>query len=226
MKILLVEDNKKVASFIQRGLTSEGYFVEIAYDGKEGYEQVLDEHYDLVILDWMLPFMNGLELLQKIREHHIQVPVLLLTAKDAVDDRVQGLDQGADDYLTKPFAFPELMARIRALSRREIKSSTNNVLKIADLSLDLQTRKVTRGSQLIDLTAKEYGLLEYFLRYQEKVVTRAMIADHVWGQDFDGFTNVIDVYVRHLRKKLDEGFSSTLLHTMRGVGYILSEKQK
>lgn len=224
MKILLIEDDKKIADFIFRGLTAEGYLVEIAINGQEGYEQALDEYYDVILLDWMLPLINGIDLLKKIREYNKKVPILLLTAKDAIEDRVRGLDEGADDYLTKPFAFAELVARIRALGRREqTTQQKKEILMIADLSMNLKNRVVTRSGKVIELTAKEFLLLEYFLRHPEQIVTRSMIADHVWGQDFDGFTNVIDVYVRYLRKKIDAGFSQTLIHTVRGVGYKLSE---
>ncbi len=223
MKILLVEDDKKVADFISRGLTSEGYLVETAINGQDGYEQALDEFYDVILLDWMIPGMSGIELLKKIREQNKQIPILILTAKDSIEDRVRGLDEGADDYLTKPFAFAELVARIRALVRREqTVQQQKEILEIADLQMNLKNHVVTRSGKGIDLTAKEFLLLEYFLRHREKVVTRSMIADHVWGQDFDGFTNVIDVYVRYLRKKIDEGFSESLIHTIRGVGYKLS----
>ncbi len=225
MKILLVEDDKKVADFIYRGLTAEGYLVEIAVNGQDGYEQALDEHYDILLLDWMLPLMNGIELLKKIREQNKQIPILILTAKDSIEDRVRGLDEGADDYLTKPFAFAELVARLRALGRREqTTQQKKQILEVSDLKMDLKSRVVTRGEKGIDLTAKEFLLLEYFLRHHDKIVTRSMIADHVWGQDFDGFTNVIDVYVRYLRRKIDDGFSRSLIHTIRGVGYKLSEE--
>jgi len=222
MRILIVEDEKKVAAFIKKGLEEETYAVDVAYDGEDGLHMGLENQYDLVILDLMLPVIDGLEVLSRLRGEKIETPILLLTAKDSVEDKVTGLNTGADDYLTKPFAFSELLARIRVLLRRG-KAETKTVLQIDGLSLDLVSHKVKRNDEEIDLTGKEYSLLEYFMRNQGKVLTRTMIAEHVWDYNFDTFTNVIDVYVNHLRKKIDKGYPEKLLHTLRGVGYIMKE---
>ena len=220
MRILIVEDEKKVAAFIKKGLEEETYAVDIATDGEEGLHLGEQNQYDLIILDLMLPKINGLDILSRLRSQKIDTPILLLTAKDSVEDKVEGLNQGADDYLTKPFAFSELLARIRVLLRRG-KAESKTTLEIADLTLNLVSHKVNRGTEEIELTGKEYSLLEYFMRNQEKVLTRTMIAEHVWDYNFDTFTNVIDVYVNHLRKKIDKNFSTKLLHTLRGVGYVM-----
>ena len=220
MRILIVEDEKKVAGFIKKGLEEETYAVDVAYDGEEGLHLGAEGQYDLIILDIMLPKVDGLEILSQLRAQGSDVPILLLTAKDAVDDRVTGLNKGADDYLTKPFAFSELLARVRVLLRRG-KAEVKTILQISDLTLDLVSHKVNRGGDEIELTGKEYSLLEYFMRNQEKVLTRTMIAEHVWDYNFDTFTNVIDVYINHLRKKIDKDRQSKLLHTLRGVGYIM-----
>jgi heavy metal response regulator len=220
MHILVVEDEKKVASFIQRGLEAEHYCVDVAPDGEAGLTRLFDGNYDLVILDVMLPKRDGLAVLREVRTRRLDVPVLLLTARDTVADKVAGLDLGADDYLTKPFAFEELLARVRALLRRGAPASTP-ALTAADLRLDPVTRQVTRAGKRIDLTAKEFALLEFFLRQPGRVLSRALIAQHVWGVDFDTFTNVIDVYVNYLRKKIDADFEPKLLHTVRGAGYVL-----
>ena len=220
MRILIVEDEKKVAAFIKKGLEEETYAVDIATDGEEGLYLGEQNQYDLIILDLMLPKINGLDILSSLRSQNIETPILLLTAKDSVEDKVEGLNQGADDYLTKPFAFSELLARIRVLLRRG-KAESKTILEIADLTLNLVSHKVSRGNEEIELTGKEYSLLEYFMRNQEKVLTRTMIAEHVWDYNFDTFTNVIDVYVNHLRKKIDKNFSTKLLHTLRGVGYVM-----
>ena len=222
MRILIVEDEKKVAGFIKKGLEEETYAVDVAYDGEEGLHLGAEGQYDLIILDIMLPKVDGLEILSQLRAQGSDVPILLLTAKDAVDDRVTGLNKGADDYLTKPFAFSELLARVRVLLRRG-KAEVKTILQISDLTLDLVSHKVNRGEDEIELTGKEYSLLEYFMRNQEKVLTRTMIAEHVWDYNFDTFTNVIDVYINHLRKKIDKGRESKLLHTLRGVGYIMKK---
>jgi heavy metal response regulator len=220
MRILIVEDEKKVAGFIKKGLEEETYAVDVAHDGEEGLHLAIEGYYDLIILDLMLPKMGGLEVLSELRGGKKDVPILLLTAKDTVEDRVTGLNKGADDYLTKPFAFSELLARVRVLLRRG-KAEVKTELQIADLSLNLVSHKVNRGGGEVELTGKEYSLLEYFMRNQGKVLTRTMIAEHVWDYNFDTFTNVIDVYVNHLRKKVDKGHSKKLLHTLRGVGYIM-----
>jgi heavy metal response regulator len=222
MRILVVEDEKKVAGFIKKGLEEETYAVDIAHDGGEGFYLGKENQYDLIILDWMLPEMDGLEVLQKLRQSGVDTPILLLTAKDTVEDKVAGLNKGADDYLTKPFAFSELLARVRVLLRRGQKE-TKTTLTLGDLTLDLVSHKVKRGDEDIELTSKEYSLLEYFMRNPGKVLTRTMIAEHVWDYNFDTFTNVIDVYINHLRKKIDKNFSKKLLHTMRGVGYVMKE---
>ncbi|HBR18409.1 MAG: DNA-binding response regulator [Deltaproteobacteria bacterium RIFCSPLOWO2_12_FULL_43_16] len=223
MRILVVEDEKKVAGFIKKGLEEESYAVDVAYDGVEGEYLAATNEYDVVILDIMLPKKSGVDVVKDLRIKGIKIPVLLLTARDAVEDKVKGLDSGADDYLSKPFAFEELLARVRALMRRKDYGITE--LKFADIILDQATRKAKRGDITIDLTSKEYGLLEYFLRNPNKVLTRTMIAEHVWDYTFDSDTNVIDVYVNHLRSKVDKDFPKKLIHTVRGIGYILKEEQ-
>ena len=220
MRILIVEDEKKVAGFIKKGLEEETYAVDVAYDGEEGFHLADMNQYDLIILDLMLPKMDGLEVLTRLRDKKVSTPILLLTAKDAVDDKVTGLNKGADDYLTKPFAFSELLARIRSLLRRG-QVETQTELKVGDLCLDMVSHKVSRNGEEIELTGKEYSLLEYFMRNEGKVLTRTMIAEHVWDYNFDTFTNVIDVYVNHLRKKIDKKYPAKLLHTLRGVGYVM-----
>jgi heavy metal response regulator len=223
MHILVVEDEKKVASFIKRGLEAANYSVDVEHDGETGLSRLLKTDYDLIILDVMLPRVDGLSLMKEIRQRRIEVPVLLLTARVTVADRVMGLDLGADDYLTKPFAFEELLARVRALLRRGA-AAVPAVLAIADLRLDPATREVTRSNERIDLTPKEYALLEFLLRRRDQVLSRAVIAQHVWGVNYDTFTNVIDVYVNYLRNKIDDGFEPKLIHTVRGVGYVLKEE--
>jgi len=224
MRILLIEDEKKVASFIQRGLEAEHYHVDVAHDGETGLLQLFDNEYDALILDVMMPKRDGLSVLREMRMRKLAIPVLMLTARDTVADKVTGLDQGADDYLTKPFAFEELLARLRALLRRG-SSASSPELTLADLRLDLVTHQVTRAGKRIDLTAKEFALLEFFLRQPGRVLSRALIAQHVWGVDFDTFTNVIDVYVNYLRKKIDAEFEPKLLYTIRGVGYVIKEPE-
>ena len=224
MHILLIEDEAKVASFIRRGLEAEHYSVDIASDGEAGLIQVFDQDYDLIILDVMLPKRDGLSVLQEMRRHKLRVPVLMLTARDTVADKVEGLDRGADDYLTKPFAFEELLARIRALLRRGSQTQAA-VLTLADLRLDPVSREITRAGKRIELTAKEFALLEFFLHQPGRVLSRVVIAQHVWGVDFDTFTNVIDVYVNYVRKKIDADFNPKLIHTVRGVGYVLKEPE-
>lgn len=222
MRILVIEDEKKVASFIKKGLEEEHYAVDTAYDGEEGLNMVEVNEYDLVVLDLMIPKIDGLEVLRRIRGNKNNVPILVLTAKDTVEDIVQGLDTGCDDYLTKPFVFAEFLARIRALLRRE-KIEKEPVLRVADLTLSLVTHKVTRGGKEIDLTSKEYALLEYFMRNPERVLTRTMISEHVWDYHFDSNTNVIDVYVNYLRRKIDKDFEPKLIHTIRGIGYVMKK---
>ena len=221
MRILIIEDEKKVANFIKKGLEEEHYAVDTAYDGEAGLFMAEANEYDLIVLDLMIPKIDGLEVLKRIRGNKINVPVLVLTAKAAVEDIVKGLDTGCDDYLTKPFEFVEFLARIRALLRRE-KIEKEPILKVADLTLSLVTHKVIRRGKEIELTSKEYALLEYFIRNPEKVLTRTMISEHVWDYHFDSLTNVVDVYVNYLRKKIDKDFEPKLIHTIRGVGYVLS----
>jgi DNA-binding response OmpR family regulator len=221
MRILVVEDERKVASFIRQGLEEEGYAVDVASDGVAAVELALGgTPYDLVVLDVMLPKRDGFAVLRDLREHRMTAPVLVLTARDRVPDRITGLDLGADDYLTKPFAFEEFLARVRALLRRATAQRTP-VLELADLRLDPATRRVTRGGRTISLTAREYALLEYFLRHPGRVLTRPVLAEHVWGIDFDPESNVIDVYVGYLRRKIDLPGEVRLLHTTRGTGYVL-----
>ncbi len=220
MRILLVEDDRKVASFIRKGLTEEGYAVDVAHDGETGLAMGLDRLHDAIVLDVMLPQKPGFQVIRELRQAKVATPVLLLTARDAVEDKVQGLDAGADDYLTKPFAFAELLARVRALVRRG-KAAQAPVLQVADLILDPAARTVKRGGAAIPLTNREFSLLEYFLRNPGRVLTRTMIAEHVWDYSFDAGTNVIDVYVNYLRKKIDAGRERKLIHTVRGVGYVL-----
>ena len=220
MRILLVEDERKVASFIRKGLTEEGYAVDLAHDGDTGLLMGLDRLHDVIVLDVMLPRKPGFQVLRELRQAKVVTPVLLLTARDAVEDKVQGLDAGADDYLTKPFAFAELLARVRALLRRGAAAQAP-VLQAADLILEPATRTVKRGGEAIALTNREFALLEYFLRNPGRVLTRTMIAEHVWDYSFDAGTNVIDVYVNYLRKKIDAGREPKLIHTVRGVGYVL-----
>ncbi len=221
MRILVVEDERKVAAFVRQGLVEEGHAVEVAADGAAALEAVADgPPFDLVVLDVMLPKRDGLEVLKSLRALRIETPVLLLTARDGVADKVAGLDAGADDYLAKPFAFEEFLARVRALLRRG-RGRAEPVLRLADLSLDPATRAVLRGGRRISLTAREYALLEYFLRNTGRVLTRPMITQHVWGMDWDPESNIVDVYVGYLRRKIDADGESRLVHTVRGAGYML-----
>ncbi|OPY80642.1 MAG: Transcriptional regulatory protein CusR [Syntrophorhabdus sp. PtaU1.Bin058] len=220
MKILVVEDEKKVANFVKKGLLEEGYSVDVVHNGKDGLNFAIDQSYDLIILDIYLPGIDGLTILRKLRDGKVKTPVLLLTVRATIEDKVLGLDSGADDYLTKPFAFEELIARVRALLRRK-RDANETVIQVADLILDPVRRTVTRKGQEIALTLKEFSLLEYLMQNAGRVLTRTMIIDHVWNYDFDTETNVIDVYVNYLRKKIDAGHDVKLIHTVRGVGYIL-----
>ncbi|MFO7577218.1 MAG: response regulator transcription factor [Pelovirga sp.] len=222
MRILVVEDEKKVASFIKRGLEEEDFTVDVAHDGEEGVRMAHSGTYDLILMDLMLPKKDGLSAIRELRAKNNQTPVLCLTAKDAVEDIVAGLDTGSDDYLTKPFAFAELVSRAKALIRRG-SQDRGAELHFADIRLDPVGHKVWRKNQEIDLTSKEYALLEYFMRNPNQALTRTMIAEHVWDYTFDSFTNIIDVYVNYLRKKIDRDFDQKLIHTVRGVGYILKE---
>jgi len=224
MRILVVEDEKKVARALQQGLEARNYEVTLAYTGEEGFFLVNAQTFDLLILDLMLPGRNGLEILATLRRQRLQTPVLILTARDALDDRVRGLDEGADDYLIKRFAFPELLARIRALLRRGRPDQVLH-LKVGDLEMDLVTRRVTRKGQTIELSAREYDLLEYLLRYRGQVVSKEMLARDVWKEPTRAtpLDNLIEVHIARLRRKIDDPFSSKLLKTVRGVGYILKE---
>ena len=223
MRILVIEDEKKITNFIRRGLKEEGYSVDAAYDGEEGYFLASSEKYDLIVLDLMLPKMDGLRLCRTLRDEDNSTPIIMLTSKDMIKDKVEGLDAGADDYLTKPFAFEEFLARVRALLRkRDVPRSTK--LQVGELKLDLLTHKVTRTGREIELTAKEYSLLEYLMRNAGTVVTRTMISEHVWDINFDTYTNVIDVYINYLRNKIDRDHKTKLIHTLRGRGYMLKEQ--
>ncbi|MDQ6672377.1 MAG: response regulator transcription factor [Chloroflexota bacterium] len=221
MRILVVEDEHKLASVLKRGLEEHGYAVDAAYDGEDGLALATAEPYDLIVLDIMLPGLDGLSLCNQLRVQKMHMPILMLTARDAVDDRVAGLDSGADDYLTKPFAFRELLARIRALLRRDGLSARDPILKIGDLQIDTVSHEVRRSGKLIDLTSKEYAILEYFARNPNRVLTRTQIAEHVWDFDFVSMSNVIDVYIGYLRRKLSDDSEPRLLRTIRGTGYQL-----
>jgi DNA-binding response OmpR family regulator len=223
MRCLLVEDEKKVADFVARGLKADRYVVDVAYDGNKGWELASQHEYDVVILDLMLPGLSGSELLERFRAKDPMTPVLILTAKDATSDKVKHFEAGADDYLTKPFAFAELQVRVKALLRRRPSTQTN-VLRAADLELDRLAQQVRRGGKKINLTSKEYALLEYLLLNAGRVVSRTMIIEHVWDQSFQGLTNIVDVYVRHLRSKIDEPYPTKLIKTVRRAGYCLSDE--
>jgi len=225
MTILVVEDEIKITRFIKKGLEMEHYTVDTAYDGEEALDKIEINDYDLIILDIMLPKINGIEVCAKVREKKIEAPIIMLTAKDTVDDRIKGLDAGADDYLVKPFAFGELLARIRALLRRE-KTTKATKLKVGDLVLDPATHEVFRGDKEIELSSKEYRLLDYMMRRPGNVCTRTMIGEHIWGYNFNDDSNVIDVYISYLRKKIDTGFNKKLIHTIRDVGYKIQDKSR
>lgn len=222
MRVLLAEDDQRITNFIARGLRENAYAVDTANDGEDALYQISINTYDIIILDVMMPKFDGLEVCRELRKNEIRTPVLMLTARDAVEDKIVGLDSGADDYLTKPFAFEELLARIRALLRRNIEIRPPKI-KIADLEIDTTAQKVRRGGRDISLTTKEYTLLEYLAREKGKVVGRADIADHVWDENFDIFSNLIEVYIKRLRTKIDEDFDVPLIHTRRGAGYILDD---
>ncbi|MDQ6964190.1 MAG: response regulator transcription factor, partial [Mariprofundales bacterium] len=223
MKILVVEDETRVSQFMQKGLREEGHAVDAAADGEEGGFLAEVNEYDLIILDLMLPKKNGVVMCREIRDRGVSTPVLMLTARDSVEDRVRGLDAGADDYMVKPFAFEELLARVRALLRRS-SESRSPILSLGDLELNPMSRMVTRAGKGIRLTTKEYALLEYMMRNPRKVLSRTLIGEHVWDMNFDPESNVIDVYISHLRAKIDKGFEPALLYTLRGQGYILTDE--
>jgi DNA-binding response OmpR family regulator len=220
--ILLVEDEKKVSAFIKKGLEEENYSVETAPDGEKAKLLIQTVPFDLVIMDILMPKKDGLTLLQELRTEGNAIPVLMITAKGSVEDKVKGLDAGADDYLVKPFAIAELLARVRSLLRRKT-TEKGTTIAIADLTLDLVSHKAKRANKQIELTAKEYMLLEYFIRNKNTILTRTTISEHIWNYNFDTGTNIIDVYINHLRTKIDGGFENKLLHTIRGVGYIMKE---
>jgi two-component system copper resistance phosphate regulon response regulator CusR len=222
MRILLVEDEKKLADIIERGLKAERFAVDVCHNGRVGWEMAEAYNYDLVILDLMLPELSGAEILEKIRRKNQQVPILILTARDGMADKVKNFEAGADDYLTKPFAFAELLVRIKALLRRG-PVNRSSVLRIADLEIDRLSQVVKRAGRKIELTAKEYSLLEYLATHPGRVFSRTMIIEHVWDQSFQGLTNIVDVYVRHLRIKVDDPWPVKLLRTVRGVGYSLND---
>jgi len=224
MRVLVVEDERRIADFVCRGLSEQGYAVDVAYDGDEALQWTDVADYDVIILDVMLPVRDGIEVCRTLRDRRLRTPILMLTARDAVEDRVRGLDSGADDYLVKPFAFAELLARLRALTRRE-PVALGTALQVGDLTLDTVTREVCRQRARIDLTTKEFALLEYLMRHPNQVLTRTMIAEHVWSYDFDNSTNVIDVHVRNLRRKIDDPFPAKLIQTIRGAGYRISARQ-
>jgi len=221
MKILIVEDEIKTGEYLKQGLSEAGFVVDLTHNGLDGHHLAMTENYDLLILDVMLPDVDGWRILQSLRETSNKVPVLFLTARDSVDDRVKGLELGADDYLVKPFAFAELLARVRTLLRRGVNPSTELKLTIADLELDLPRHRVKRGGQRIHLTAKEFALLELLVRRQGEVLPRSLIASQVWDMNFDSDTNVIDVAIRRLRAKVDDDFDIKLIHTLRGMGYMI-----
>jgi DNA-binding response OmpR family regulator len=224
MRILVVEDEKRIADFLCRGLQGAGYAVDAAPDGTTALEFVHSTDYDLVVLDLGLPDMDGMQVLTKIRNRKVGPPVLILSARGALDDRVKGLEQGADDYLVKPFAFVELLARVRALLRRG--QPMPERLQVGDLSLDCIRRKVTRNNEILELAPKEFGILEYMMRNKGRPLSRTMIVEHVWDMDYDGLTNIVDVYIRHLRSKIDDRFPQKLIQTVRGIGYMIDAPDK
>jgi DNA-binding response OmpR family regulator len=223
MRVLIVEDEKKVAEFVARGLRAERFAVDVSNDGEGGWEMASACDYDLIILDLMLPGLSGLEVLKRVRRHNTQVPVLVLTARDGTAEKVENFEAGADDYLTKPFAFAELLMRVKALLRRG-STDRSSVLRVGDLEIDRKSQQVKRAGKRIELTSKEYSLLEYLAANPGRVLSRTMIIEHVWDQSFEGLTNIVDVYVRHLRSKVDVSQPTKLIHTVRGVGYCVSDE--
>ncbi len=223
MYVLLVEDERRLSQLVRRVLEEEGHTVDVAFDGEEGLAMAIEGSHDVIVLDVMLPEMDGLEVCRSLRRQRVDTPVLLLTALDSVDDKVRGLDAGADDYLPKPFAFQELLARIRALGRRKVQGREASELKVSDLLLDLRRRRATRAGKSIDLSPKEFSLLEFLMRNEGRVVTRTQILDHLWGYDYDSESNLVDVYVAYLRRKVDRGQERQLIRTVRGIGYALGD---
>ena len=224
MRLLVIEDERRIADFLGRGLESAGYAVDVGHDGQRALSLSHDTDYDLIILDLGLPDIDGLEVLEKLRNRKVSPPVLILSARNAVDDRVKGLELGADDYMVKPFAFSELVARVRALLRRG--QPIPERLQVGDLVLDCIRRKATRASTVLDLAPKEFSILEYMMRNPGRPLSRTMIVEHVWDMDYDGLTNIVDVYIRHLRSKIDDGHPTRLIHTVRGIGYMLELPEK
>jgi DNA-binding response OmpR family regulator len=222
LRVLIVEDERKISAYVKRGLEEQGYVVDAAYTGREALDWVDAAPFDLIVLDILLPEIDGLTVCRELRERRIRTPVLMLTARDAVDDRVAGLDAGADDYLVKPFALKELLARLRAMTRRTGEVPKNPIMQMADLTLDTLRRRVKRGNKTIELAAKEYAVLECLLREPERVLSRTQIADHVWNYDVYNQSNIVDVYIRNLRRKIDDNFEVKLIHTVRGAGYRLA----
>lgn len=225
LRFLVIEDELSLLKIIALRLKEEGYIVDTARNGKEGKDYIDAFEYDCIILDLMIPIIDGLTLLKEIRAKKVTTPVLILTAKDSIKDRVIGLDTGADDYLMKPFSFDELFARIRAILRRQ-KEKRDMILSIDDLKLNTITREVTRGDKVIELTSKEYSLLEYFLRNKNRVLTKSQIAENLWNFDFDYSSNIVEVYIRYLRRKIDDNFENKLIHTIRGAGYVIKDKNE
>jgi heavy metal response regulator len=224
MRVLVIEDEKQLLKIIGERLKEEGYATDLVRDGIEGLHFAESLDYDCIILDIMLPSMDGFSVLRKLRARKINTPILILTAKDTIKDKVSGLDLGADDYITKPFSFEELIARVRAMLRRK-SGEKETVLFISDLTLDLITREVSRGNHLIELTSKEFAILEYLLRNKGRVLTKSQIANHVWNYEFEYKSNIVEVYVRYLRKKLEDNFENKLIHTVSGVGYVIKVKE-
>jgi heavy metal response regulator len=220
MRILLIEDEARIADFVQRGVSSSGYKVDVAGDGKSGLSKLHDLDYDLLILDLMLPDTDGLSVLEKVKNRKVSPAVLILSARGGVDDRVRGLEMGADDYLVKPFAFVELLARVKALLRRGV--TTPDKLAVGDLTMDCIKRRVVRSGEVIELAPKEFAILEYMMRNRGKALSRTMIVEHVWDMEYDGLTNIVDVYIRHLRSKIDDNFPVKMIQTVRGTGYMLT----
>jgi heavy metal response regulator len=221
MRVLIVEDEQRIAAFLKRGLQEEGYAVDVVYNGNDALDWAVAAEYDVIVLDVMLPGRDGFSICHELRDRGQRTPVLMLTARDAIDDRVTGLDSGADDYLVKPFAFKELLARLRALTRRQGEAKSTE-LRAADLMLDTLTHTAHRGDRRIELTPKEYGLLEYLMRHPGRVLSRTQIGEHVWDFDFLAESNVVDVYIRYLRRKIDDDFDRKLIRTVRGAGYMIN----